>query len=259
MYFCSISSGSSGNCIYVSSNRTRILVDIGISKKSVNDGLNLLKVDPKSIDGILLTHEHLDHYRGVGIFSRAYNIPIFLNVKTYEAISSKLMNIKKINIIDKNEFTIGDLDIKSFSLPHDAVDPIGYSIINSKKKISIATDMGYVSNEVFENLKDSDIVLIESNYNEDMIKVSPYPYSLKQRILSDMGHLSNEECAKVVINLVGYSRKHIILGHLSNTNNFPELAYRTVENALVNNGFKIGKDLNLTIAHRSLPSNYMKI
>ena len=259
MYFCSISSGSSGNCIYVSSDRTRILVDVGISKKSVNDGLNLIKVNPNSIDGILLTHEHLDHYRGVGIFSRAYDIPVYLNGRTYEVISSKLMNINKINIIDNGEFVIGDLDIKSFNLPHDAVDPVGYSIMNSKKKISIATDMGYVSNEIFENLKDSNIVLIESNYNEDMVKVSPYPYYLKQRILSNTGHLSNDECAKVVVNLVECSRKHIILGHLSNTNNFPELAYKTVENGLINNGFKIGRDLNLTIAHRSLPSNYIKI
>ncbi len=260
MYFCSISSGSSGNCIYVSSGRTRILIDVGISKKSLNDALKLIKVRSESIDGILLTHEHLDHYRGAGIFSRAYKVPLYLSEKTYSVLNDKFLDIKDINIISNDsEFAIGDLDVKVFKIPHDAVDPVGYSIMNCNKKVSVATDMGYFSDEVFNNLRDSDVVLIESNYNEDMIKVSPYPHYLKKRILSNLGHLSNEDCAKAVIDLVRYSRKNIILGHLSGTNNFPELAYKTVENALLDNGFKIGIDLNLTVAHRSLPSNYMKI
>ncbi len=259
MYFCSISSGSSGNCIYVGSDKTKVLIDVGISKKAVTNALQLIKVNPKSINGIFVTHEHLDHYKGVCTLSRGFDIPVYLNKATYEALKDKKFDVKNVNILEENEFTIGDLDIKMFKLPHDAASPVGYSIMNNKKRISIATDMGYVSKEVFENLKDADVVLIESNYNEEMVKMSAYPYFLKQRILSNFGHLSNEQCAKIVVELAKISPKKIILGHLSNVNNFPELAYKTVEKALCSNGFKIGSDLELTVAHRSLPSNYMRI
>lgn len=259
MYFCSISSGSSGNCIFIGSNKTKVLIDVGVSRKFIEDSLIKIKNTPYDIKGVLITHEHMDHYKGVSVLCKKYNIPVFINNLTYEAMKYKLQEIKNINIIEKSEFSIGDLDIKTFSLPHDAADPIGYSIINSNKKISIATDLGYVSQEVFDNLKDSNIVLIESNYNEEMVKMSSYPYFLKQRILSGVGHLSNEECGKVIVELIKNFPKKIILGHLSTTNNFPELAYKTVEEILNRNSLKIGKDLELTVAHRSLPSNYMRI
>lgn len=259
MYFCSISSGSSGNCIYVGSEKTKLLIDVGVSKKKVINSLNLMKVCPGSINGILVTHEHLDHYRGVGVLSRSYNIPIYLNKATYEAISDKIGNIKNVNLLEECEFVVGDLEIKMFRLPHDAVDPVGYTIMNNNKKISIATDMGYVSKEVFENLKDSNVILIESNYNEHMVKMGAYPYFLKERILGKFGHLSNEDCGNIVVELVKNFPKKIVLGHLSNVNNFPELAYKTVEEIIYTNGLKIGIDLDLTIAHRDLPSNYMRI
>lgn len=258
MYFCSISSGSSGNCIFIGSNKTKILIDVGVSRKTIEDSLVKIKSTPEDIKGVLITHEHMDHNKGVGVLCKKYNIPVFINNLTYEAMRDKLEGIE-INIIENSEFSIGDLDIKTFSLPHDAVDPIGYSIINNKKKISVATDLGHVSQEVFDNLKDSNIVLIESNYNKEMVKISHYPYFLKQRILSEVGHLSNEECGNVIVELIKNFPKKIILGHLSTTNNFPELAYKTVEEILKKNSLRIGKDLELTVAHRSLPSNYMRI
>lgn len=259
MYFCSISSGSSGNCIYIGSERSKVLIDVGISRKCVINALELIKVNPRSISGVLITHEHLDHYKGVNVLCKSYDIPIYLNYSTYNAMKDKLSNINNINIIENDEFSIGDLDIKTFSLPHDAADPIGYSVIYKNKKVSVATDMGHVSQEVFDNLKNSDIILIESNYNEELVKMSSYPYFLKDRILSDYGHLSNEDCSRAVVELVKNFPKKIILGHLSNTNNFPELAYKTAEKIFLENNIELGKDLKLTIAHRTLPSNYMRI
>lgn len=259
MYFCSLSSGSSGNCMYIGSEKTSVLVDVGISRKVVVDALKLIKVNPRLIKGILVTHEHLDHYKGVNILSKTYDIPVYLNESTYNVIKDKVSDVKVINIIEDQKFSIGDLDIEVFKLPHDAVDPVGYSILNSGRKISIATDMGHVSEEIYENLKDSNLVLLESNYNEQMVRMGDYPYFLKQRILGNYGHLSNEECGNLIVKLLQNFPKKIILGHISNTNNFPELAYKTVEKILLKNSLKIGRDLGLTVAHRNLPSNYMRI
>lgn len=259
MYFCSLSSGSSGNCMYIGSDETRVLVDVGISRKIVVDALKIIKVNPGLIKGILITHEHLDHYKGVNILCKTYNIPVYLNESTYNAIKDKISNVKNINIIENKNFSIGDLDVEVFSLPHDAADPIGFSILNGGKKISIATDIGHVSKEIFDNLKDSNLILLESNYNEQMVKMGDYPYFLKQRILGDYGHLSNEECASLIVKLLENFPKKIILGHISEKNNLPELAYKTVEKILEKHRLKIGKDLGLTVAHRNLPSNYMRI
>jgi len=258
MKFCSISSGSSGNCFFVGSDRTNILIDIGISKKSLLNAINMINVKPNLISGILITHEHLDHYKGASVVCKSLDIPLYLNELTFKNIEDKLKGVERINIIDNKEFSIGDLDIRTFKLPHDAVDPIGYSILDGTKKLSIATDIGYMSKDVFDNIKDSDVILIESNYNEDMLRLSNYPYFLKERILSDHGHLSNEECALTIVKLAEIYYKRVILGHLSITSNFPELAYKTSEKIILNHGMKIGKDLKLTIAHRSLPSNYMR-
>lgn len=259
MYFCSLSSGSSGNCMYVGNDKNKILVDIGISKKKIIDSLKSINLKLRFIDGILITHEHLDHCRGLDILSKSYDIPIYLNEGTYNAILNRGYNIKNVIIVENDEFSIGDLDIRMFKVPHDAVDPVGYTIINKNRRVSIVTDVGYISNEIFDSIKDSNTILIESNYNEYMVKMGPYPQFLKDRILGKYGHLSNEECGNIVVELIKNFPKRIILGHLSKTNNFPELAYKTVEKIVCNNGFEIGKDLKLTVAHRNLPSNYMRI
>lgn len=259
MTFCSISSGSSGNCFFVGSDRTGVLVDCGVTQKTLLNSLKMIKVDPKSISGILITHEHLDHYKGVNIIAKNLNIPVYLNESTFNSIKDKICDVKSVSIIEDTSFWINDLGILTFRLPHDASDPIGYSIFHNNKKVSIATDMGHISNEVFTSIVDSDVIVIESNYNEEMLRLSNYPHFLKERILSDYGHLSNEECALTVVELVKRSYKRIILGHLSKTSNFPELAYKTVEKIVRDNGLLLDKDLKLTIAHRSMPSNYMRI
>ena len=216
-------------------------------------------MNPKSISGVLITHEHLDHYKGADVFCKSYDIPLYLNYSTYSVIKHKVSGVRNVNIIENTEFSIGGLDIKTFKLPHDASEPIGYSVIYKGKKISVATDMGYVSDEIFNNLKDSNVILIESNYNEELVKMSPYPYFLKDRILSSFGHLSNEDCSNAIVELIKNFPKKIVLGHLSCTNNFPELAYQTAKNILSDNNVELGRDVELTVAHRNLPSNYMRI
>ena len=151
------------------------------------------------------------------------------------------------------------MDIVSFKISHDALEPTGYSVICEGKKACIATDLGYLSEEVKENIIDADLLLLESNHDVEMLKFGPYPYVLKKRILSDLGHLSNEACGKAIMEIMTEKQKTIVLGHLSNTNNYPELAYLTVANILKENKINIGKDIILAMADRSKPSSYVKL
>lgn len=253
MEFCSIYSGSSGNCLYVGSERTKLLIDAGLTGKKIAEGLKEIDVNPNEINGILITHEHDDHIKAAGILSRRFNIPIFANTNTWNAIYGaigevKLHNIKVFQGFDG--FEIGDIFIKPFKIPHDAADPVGYSFYHKNKKVSVATDIGYASDVVKNNIKDSDFILLESNHDVEMLKVGPYPYYLKRRVLSDKGHLSNEDCGKAIVEIISSKLKKVMLGHLSKTNNYPELALRTVISVLEMNGIKDGEDLIVDIAHR---------
>lgn len=253
MEFCSIYSGSSGNCLYVGTEKTKLLVDAGLTGKKVQEGLKEIGIDPTEIKGILITHEHDDHIKAVGILSRRFNIPIYANTNTWNAIYKAIGEVKlhNIKVFEGYEgFEIGDIFIKPFKIPHDAVDPVGYSFYHKNKKISIATDIGHSSKEVKENIKDSDFILLESNHDVELLKIGPYPYHLKRRILSDRGHLSNEDAAKTILEILNQRIKKVMLGHLSQTNNYPELALRTVISILEMNGVRDGEDIIIDIAHR---------
>ena len=229
--FCSLYSGSSGNSLFVESENTKLLVDAGVSSKKIEEALANLEIDPTSIDGILITHEHSDHVQGLGTFAKKFNLPVFVNEKTLDAmpkqkekISEK--NIKLFNINEK--FEIGDLKVKPFSIPHDAANPCGFNIFKDDKKISIATDIGHMTNGVLKNLEDSIFIMLESNYDPEVLKYSKYPYQLKTRIAGPDGHLSNELAGKTISYLLNSGLKQAVLGHLSKQSNFPELAYKTV-------------------------------
>lgn len=261
MIFCSLYSGSSGNSMFVSSGNANILIDAGMAGKNIEKALNDIGQNPAELDGIFVTHEHSDHVKGVGVLSRKYNVPVYTNELTWKAMQNIVGNIKEHNIrlIDEGTVTIKDLDILSYKIPHDAAAPQGYAIYNGNKKISIATDLGHYSEEVRRNIEDADVVLLESNHDVEMLKFGPYPYTLKRRVLSDVGHLSNEDCGRAIANLVdGTRRKRVILGHLSETNNYPELAYQTVVNILKENKIDLTKDIGLTVARRDMPSNYVE-
>lgn len=258
MKFCSLYSGSSGNSIFVASQKAKILIDAGLPGKHIENALSKLGENPKDIDCIFVTHEHIDHIKGVGVLSRKYDIPIYANESTWKAMFKNLGKIKEnnIKIMDKNSVCIKDLDVVGYDIPHDAAKPTGYSVICKDKKVSVATDIGYFSKEIREQLIDADVILLESNHDVEMLKFGPYPYSLKRRILSNVGHLSNEDCGRAIMDIMGYKRKKIILGHLSKTNNYPELAFKTVVNLLNSNGVEIQKDIGITMAERNMPSGY---
>lgn len=258
MIFCSLFSGSSGNSIFVSSGKVNVLIDAGLPGKSIENALSKINVDVSKIDALFVTHEHIDHIKGVGVISRRYNIPIYANSPTWTAMNKTIGKIKEENIkvITDKCVTIKDMSIINYKTSHDAASPCGYILESCKKKVCITTDLGFVTKEIETILKDADVILLESNHDTEMLKFGPYPYTLKRRILSNLGHLSNDDCGKAIVNITNNKYKRIVLGHLSKTNNYPDLAYQTVINILNENKIDIS-NISLTIAKRDTPSNYI--
>lgn len=256
MKLMSIASGSSGNCIFVGSDNTSVLVDVGISRKRIIDGLHTIDYSLDHIDGILLTHEHIDHVKALGILSRSNQIPIYATEETIHEVKQmkslgELDASLFISILPDQPFFIGDIEIQAHSIWHDAADPVCYSLVNNNKKISIATDMGDYDEYIISSLRESDILLLEANHDIRMLEVGPYPYMLKQRILGSRGHLSNEACGRLLRELLHDHMKAVFLGHLSKENNYPELAYETVKGELIGNSyFNDVRDIHLTVASR---------
>jgi phosphoribosyl 1,2-cyclic phosphodiesterase len=251
--FASIASGSSGNCIYVASKHTRLLIDAGLSGKRIEAGLSELALTGNDIDAMLVTHEHNDHVDGLGVMSRRFDIPVYATEGTWRKMPDKVGRIKPTHqnaVYSGENLIINDLCIKPFDIPHDAAQPVGYCITDGKCKITIATDIGHITDEVKESVKDSDLLLIESNHDVEMVKTGPYPYNLKQRVLGDFGHLSNENCGKMLEEVISSSVKYVFLGHLSNENNTPTLAFETVKKRLEQNGAVVGGDFNMYVAPR---------
>lgn len=262
MKFCSLYSGSSGNSIFIASDNAKILIDAGLPGKKIDEALRSIEQNPDNIDGIFITHEHSDHIKGVGVLSRKYDIPIYANANTWSAMESSLGKIKEhnIKIMDRRSILqIKDLEIKSFNIPHDAVAAVGYTVHSKGKQASVTTDFGVYTEEIRDNIKDSQVMLLESNHDVNMLKFGPYPYSLKRRILSEVGHLSNEDCGKALVDLLKYGvEKKVFLGHLSGTNNHPDLAYETVASVLRENNIELEKDIYLAMASRHNPSNLIE-
>ena len=249
--FCSLYSGSSGNSLFVQTNKTKILIDCGESAKKIISALSEINIDITEINAILITHEHIDHVKSLGTLSKKYNIPIYTNIETLNAMPDQKNKIKEDNInlfnISKT-FYIGDLKILPFSIPHDAANPCGFNIYYKDKKISIATDIGHITPEIISHLEKSNFLLLESNYDSNVLKCSSYPYYLKERISGPYGHLSNSTAGQTISHLINTGLKTVMLGHLSKENNFPELAYKTVmEEILYNNN---ENKINLSVATR---------
>lgn len=251
--FCSLYSGSSGNAIFYSAGQTRILVDAGVSAKRITGALISIGERPEGLSAILITHEHIDHMRGVRVFSNKYGIPVYANMNTWSGMIDTAGLLKPCNIRyfeTGTDFCIEGVTVRSFPVSHDAVEPVGFSFHYGGRKVTTATDIGYITRELVDSIEDSDLLLLESNHDVEMLKVGPYPWPLKQRILGDKGHLSNEAAGKVVAHLARKGTKRFLLGHLSKENNFPELAYQTVCNALLESDFQVGTDVTLDIALR---------
>jgi phosphoribosyl 1,2-cyclic phosphodiesterase len=258
MKLCSIASGSSGNCIYVGSQNTNLLVDAGVSAKRIENGLNGIDIHPDTIQGILITHEHSDHIQGLGILARKYHMPIFATYKTIGAIR-QIKSLGDIpeelfrTICPDEAFMINDIEIEPFSTSHDAADPVCYTMQSEGQKVGIATDLGKYDDYIVSKLGFSELLLIEANHDVNMLMVGKYPYYLKQRILGDRGHLSNETSADLISKLIHPGLQHISLAHLSKENNYEELAYETVCCELLSRGSSFSAK-KVSVAHRDQPS-----
>lgn len=252
--FYSLSSSSSGNCYLIETNETKILVDVGITVKKINTELEKINLSLDNIDALFITHEHSDHCKSLNNIAKLYNIPIFINKPTLNALKDK-NNIEQVNYIKSNEeYIFHDLHIKPFDIPHDAAQPFGYTFKKGSKKISIATDMGTISQEALKALSNNNFALIESNYDINMLNAGKYPYYIKKRIASNYGHLSNNQCSEMIAQLIQKNTTNFMLGHLSVNNNFPELAMETIKSELITNKINL-KDIQLSVASNNCLSN----
>lgn len=253
LQFCPLFSGSSGNALYVGTDKTKILIDAGLSGAKITAEMDKIGVSPAELKAILVTHEHADHISGVGVLSRRYHLPVYASLGTWAAMSGKVGAIDagcRISFETGEDFSIGDLDIRPFPTPHDAADPVGYALSAAGSKVAIATDIGAVRDGWLREVEGADVLLLEANHDVDTLKASRYPYELKRRILSTRGHLSNDDAGKAAAELAKRGVRVIVLGHLSGENNFPELAYASVACALEEAGLKPGRDVMLSVARR---------
>ena len=249
--FCSLFSSSSGNCTYIGCSSGGILIDIGVSAKKTEEALKMFDYDPALIKGIFITHEHSDHINGVRVFASRYHIPVFASEGTLIGMEKCGVFSSPVDayIIPESGTECCGMYIRPFRISHDANEPYGYTVITADgKKIATATDTGTVTEEEKNALHGCDLVLLESNHDINMLKMGPYPFPLKQRILSDIGHLSNDNCSKFACELIESGTARLVLGHLSKENNIPSLAYETTNFALTEKGFKAEKDYSLTVA-----------
>ena len=240
-----LASGSSGNCTYIETPKRKILVDCGLSGKKIAELMKNINRDISDVDSILITHEHRDHVHGLGVLARKYGMDLFANEETWNAMPE---SIGKIKIEQKNIFemgqvmTLGDIDVVSFGVSHDAAAPQFYSFQYEGKQFVMLTDTGYVSDRLRSLLKNADAYLIESNHDLELLRMGRYPWSLKQRILGDEGHLSNDDGALAVAEMLGDRTKRIYLGHLSRDNNIKQLARETAEGIFRVKDLGINKD-----------------
>lgn len=249
--FCPLFSSSGGNSVYIGSGDDGILIDIGVTAKRTEQALFNIGVDSNSIRDIFITHEHSDHIKGIKVFTKKHNARLHMTEGTYNALTKTdaLDNAYECCIMDDKGVDIGSMHIKNFHTSHDAAESCGYTIeLLNGRKIAVATDLGIMTDEVFDAIKGSDLVMLESNHDVNMLQIGGYPYMLKRRILGVKGHLSNDTCAETVTKLLECGTTRFYLGHLSRENNVPQLAYQTSVSALEMAGAKEGDDYLIRVA-----------
>lgn len=262
--FCSFSSSSSGNCYLIKSNTTALLVDAGISGKKILEGLAATNTLPENINGILITHEHIDHVKSLRTISK--KLPFaktYANIGTWSQLIGMIPAEKQVTFFTGEEFVIGDIHVMPFPISHDATEPVGFSFICRDKQISIMTDTGCVTEESFSSVMNADLLVLEANHDEQVLKMGRYPWLVKQRILSDVGHLSNTAAANCLCRILKECKskkdRTVLLAHLSSENNFPEMAYQTVKNILEESGHMVDSCFQLQIMLKNTLSKIYKI
>lgn len=232
---CPLFSGSTGNSYYIGGRSAGLLVDAGRSARQLEGMLKLCGIDPLAVHGILVTHEHSDHIAGLRVFAKKYGVPVFCTPGTLGALGAAAAEFEVHPL--PQTISIGGMEVAHFPVSHDCAQPVGYRIHTADgRTIALATDLGFLSDEVKTGLLGADLAVLESNHDIDMLRFGPYPYPLKQRVLSDKGHLSNAACAAFLPELLQSGTRRIVLGHLSRQNNTPDLALQTAQAALVQAG-----------------------
>ncbi|GAB3797905.1 MBL fold metallo-hydrolase [Virgibacillus kimchii] len=252
--FSVLASGSTGNAFYIESNRTRLLVDAGLSGKQLDRLFHEISVDPAALSGILVTHEHSDHIKGLGIFARKYNLPIYANEKTWKAMENsigKLTTDQKFLFGMEEVKTFHDMDVVSFGVSHDAAEPMFYTFHHEGKKVALVTDLGYVSERIKKTVEGADAYVFEANHDVEMLRMGRYPWNVKRRILGDSGHVSNDDCGLALADVIDHNTKRVYLAHLSQDNNMKELAHMSVDSILKERGINL--DLKDTDPAKATP------
>ncbi len=265
MKLCNIASSSSGNCTLVCSDTTKILVDLGITKKRLETEMEEIGEDPALLNGILVTHEHSDHIRGLGVFARKYGVPIYATGKTIDCIR-QVKGLGEINedlfcSVEKDcSFRVGDIMVQPVGISHDAADPVAYKMQCEGKQAGILTDLGTYDEYIVDSFRGLDAILLEANHDVRMLQVGSYPYYLKQRILSAVGHLSNDASAQLLGELLHDNLKYAMLGHISQENNMEEIAYETVRQEMEHTAEEKGCPRpEIKVAHRNRRSDMIEI
>lgn len=243
MRFCVLGSGSKGNSTYVESGETRILIDAGFSGVEVQRRLEAIEVDIATLSAIFITHEHTDHIRGAGVLSRKYQLPVFANSETFLAADSGLKKLSKACEFSPGEpFIFQDFTIHPFSISHDAANPVGYIFGDGHRSMGYCTDTGIVSRLMHHRLAGCHGLVLECNHDPEMLKNGPYPQSLKQRVRSKTGHLANADAATFLSDIMHNGLEHVVLSHISETNNRPEIAHEVVTKVLYEIRENVGSD-----------------
>lgn len=262
--FCSLSSGSSGNCYYLGNEFHGILIDAGISAGAIRKFLKSMGISINTVMGILITHNHIDHIRGIEVLVRKNNIPIFTTENIWKSILSPHLSqtistdcIRKINLQQK--FHLAGFDIEAFPVFHDAPETVGFHICCGNKKVTIVTDLGHICATAAPYIKAANLLVIESNYDEQMLTEGTYPYYLKQRILSNNGHLGNHQTSAFLAENFHDNLQHICLAHLSKNNNTPEKALQTLQQTFTEKGILLNTTQKISILNRNLPTEIISV
>ncbi|MBO2531316.1 Phosphoribosyl 1,2-cyclic phosphodiesterase [Planifilum fulgidum] len=257
MKYSVLASGSTGNALYIETDQVRLLVDAGLSGKQLEQHLRSIGVDPKTLTAILISHEHIDHVKGLGVFARRYNIPVYMNEATWSALPSSVGAINEAcrNVLESGAvLEIGDLKIETFEVSHDAAEPIGFRFQRGNESLALVTDLGYVSRRIIDRVSGVDALIFESNHDVNMLRMGSYPWNVKRRILSDVGHLSNEDAGEALAEILAGNGEQVSLAHLSQENNLMELAHMTVRQFLEEADLNVGRDVHLWETYPDRPT-----
>ena len=252
-----LASGSRGNSTYVATERAHLLVDGGLSAREIERRLLSIGASPKDLSGIVVTHEHVDHVRGVGTLSRRYKLPVYLNKQTHLHLPDSVGRLdQKEEFVTGRSFSIEDVTIHPFAISHDGVDPVGFTLANGSVKRGVCTDLGAATKLVYRHLEHCSVLILEANHDMEMLKNGPYPWPVKQRIKSRIGHLSNEQSVDVLSRVFSENLQEVVLAHMSEANNSSDMVLETFNSIL---DHQMGERLNITLASQHQPLDTIEL